>query len=155
MAARQARIPRRRASSSTEGPTMLSISACCHSHWVDAATYAEDANMQPSILYNGHAGLGANLRSSKNEVSIETLEVRGLEGAGSPAFCHKGNGIVTDNKDPDAAARAHEATSNAASNCRPEVDDEVLVAFAHGDPRHPFLIASLWNSGQTPPETAC
>jgi hypothetical protein len=32
----------------------------------------------------------------------------------------------------------------------PEVDDEVLVAFAHGDTRSPYVIGSLWK-GDKPP----
>jgi len=124
--------------------------------------YTDDSCMQEArdktvswppqgILYNGHAGLGANAvdRSSKNEIAIETLEVQ-LEGACSPASFRQGNEIVTDNKDPDVAARAKEAVSN----CLPEVDDEVLVAFEQGDPRRPYLIASLWNSEDKPPQTA-
>ena len=34
----------------------------------------------------------------------------------------------------------------------PDVDDEVLVAFAAGDPRHPFVVGSLWNGQDAPPE---
>jgi uncharacterized protein involved in type VI secretion and phage assembly len=33
----------------------------------------------------------------------------------------------------------------------PEVDDEVLVAFEHGDMRLPFVIGALWNGKDTPP----
>jgi len=78
------------------------------------------------VVYNGHAGLGANL------VDRESSE------------------IVTDNKDPDVAARAEEAVSE----CLPEVEDEVLVTFDHGDPRRPCFIASLWNCGDKPSEVS-
>jgi uncharacterized protein involved in type VI secretion and phage assembly len=33
----------------------------------------------------------------------------------------------------------------------PEIDDEVLVAFEHGDFDHPFIIGFLWNGVDTPP----
>ncbi len=35
----------------------------------------------------------------------------------------------------------------------PEVGDEVLVAFEHGDFDHPFIVGFLWNGGQKPPES--
>ena len=35
----------------------------------------------------------------------------------------------------------------------PEVDDEVLVAFEHGNINYPYVIGSLWNSEDKPPET--
>lgn len=35
----------------------------------------------------------------------------------------------------------------------PEVDDEVLVAFEHGDMAMPYIIGALWNGVDVPPET--
>jgi uncharacterized protein involved in type VI secretion and phage assembly len=35
----------------------------------------------------------------------------------------------------------------------PEVEDEVLVAFEHGDINHPYVIGALWNGKDLPPET--
>ena len=34
----------------------------------------------------------------------------------------------------------------------PEIDDEALVAFEHGDFDHPFIVGFLWNGVDTPPE---
>jgi uncharacterized protein involved in type VI secretion and phage assembly len=33
----------------------------------------------------------------------------------------------------------------------PEVDDEVLVAFDHGDVRFPYVVGFMWNGKDTPP----
>ena len=35
----------------------------------------------------------------------------------------------------------------------PEVDDEVLVAFEHGDVNHPFVVGCLWNGKDAAPES--
>ena len=35
----------------------------------------------------------------------------------------------------------------------PEVNDEVLVAFEHGDVRSPYIVGSLWNGQDAPPTT--
>ena len=76
--------------------------------------------------------------------------------------------IVTNNKDPDKKGRikvkyawmgeAKEIESDWARTVSlmagkergmhflPEVDDEVLVAFEHGDINHPYIVGSLWNN---------
>lgn len=84
--------------------------------------------------------------------------------------------VVADNQDPDGqgrvkvrlpwAADAGDAQYEAwarlatmmAGNDRgsffiPDVDDEVLVAFAGGDPRQPFVVGALWNGQDAPPST--
>jgi uncharacterized protein involved in type VI secretion and phage assembly len=33
---------------------------------------------------------------------------------------------------------------------KPEIDDQVLVSFAHGDTRDPYQVGSLWNSQDEP-----
>lgn len=35
----------------------------------------------------------------------------------------------------------------------PELEDEVLVAFEHGDFDHPYIVGFLWNGADKPPET--
>jgi len=82
-------------------------------------------------------------------------------------------GIVTNNKDPDQLGRvkvkfprisgddesnwARVATFMAGAQrgafFLPEVDDEVLVAFEHGDITMPYVIGSLWNGVDEPIET--
>lgn len=82
-------------------------------------------------------------------------------------------GIVTNNKDPDGIGRVKvkfpwlstedesawaRVTSPMAGKKRgifflPEVDDEVLVVFEHGDVNMPYIIGSLWNGVDLPPET--
>lgn len=80
--------------------------------------------------------------------------------------------LVTDNKDPEERGRikikfpwmgdeAGEAWARLVTlmggNNRgmvfyPDVDDEVLVAFEHGDIDSPYIIGSLWNNLDKPPE---
>lgn len=82
-------------------------------------------------------------------------------------------GLVTNNQDPDEMGRVkltlpwlseeHETdwarvVSPMAGADRgifflPEVEDEVLVAFEHGDIRKPIVLGSLWNGSDSPPET--
>ncbi|HYH78815.1 MAG TPA: phage baseplate assembly protein V [Longimicrobium sp.] len=63
---------------------------------------------------------------------------------------------------PDAEGEAYEAWARLATlmagNDRgswfvPDVNDEVLVVFAGGDPRFPCVVGCLWNGEDAPPET--
>jgi phage protein D/phage baseplate assembly protein gpV len=82
--------------------------------------------------------------------------------------------LVTDNQDPenmnrvklkyptfsdqDSSYWARIATPDAGNNrgvqFLPEVNDEVLVAFEQGDINQPYVIGSLWNGSDAPPQTA-
>jgi uncharacterized protein involved in type VI secretion and phage assembly len=85
--------------------------------------------------------------------------------------------VVTDLQDPDGQGRvriklpwtpdggggqgyemwARMATLFAANESGswfiPDVDDEVLVAFEHGDPRRPYVLGGLWNGKDKPPQS--
>ncbi|MHC5673677.1 VgrG-related protein [Nostoc sp.] len=81
-------------------------------------------------------------------------------------------GIVTDNKDPKGWGRvkvkfptlteehashwarvvALGAANNRGFDCLPEVNDEVLVGFEHGDIHRPYIIGGVWNGKDAPPE---
>ncbi len=82
-------------------------------------------------------------------------------------------GIVTNNRDPEGRHRvklrfpwlsdtdesdwARLAVPMAGKDrglCfLPEVEDQVLVAFEHGDLRFPYVLGALWNGVDTPPQT--
>lgn len=81
-------------------------------------------------------------------------------------------GIVTDNKDPKKWGRVRVkfptltedhasywarvvgtgAGPNRGFDCLPEINDEVLVAFEHGDIHRPYVIGGVWNGRDAPPE---
>ena len=46
-----------------------------------------------------------------------------------------------------------QAGNNRGSWFIPDVDDEVLVAFEHGDPRRPYVLGALWNGRDKGPES--
>ena len=63
---------------------------------------------------------------------------------------------------PDTAGSRYEAWArlatlmggkNRGSWFIPDVDDEVLIVFEGGDPRRPYVIGSLWNGKDSPPES--
>ena len=80
-------------------------------------------------------------------------------------------GVVTNNKDPDKLGRIRvrfpwlsdreesawaRLLSPMAGNdrgfyCLPEIDDEVLVAFEHGQVEFPYILGALWNGKDKPP----
>lgn len=82
-------------------------------------------------------------------------------------------GVVTNNNDPDGLGRvktslpwmgdqvesdwARVVTPMAGPGrglyFLPEVDDEVLVAFEHGNPEVPYVLGGLWNGKDKPPES--
>jgi uncharacterized protein involved in type VI secretion and phage assembly len=81
-------------------------------------------------------------------------------------------GIVTDNKDPSKLGRVKVkipvlsmndttwwaplvmigASKNRGWFFIPEVDDEVLILFEHGDADRPVVVGSLWNGKDKPPD---
>jgi uncharacterized protein involved in type VI secretion and phage assembly len=80
-------------------------------------------------------------------------------------------GIVTNNQDPDGLGRVKVmfpwlsgedeshwariavlmAGKDRGTYFLPEVNDEVLVAFEHGDVRFPYVLGALWNGVDKPP----
>jgi len=81
--------------------------------------------------------------------------------------------LVTNNQDPDGLGRvkvkfpwlsdvdesgwarvaAPMAGKHRGTYFLPEIDDEVLVAFEHGDVRFPYVLGALWNGKDPPPVT--
>ena len=81
-------------------------------------------------------------------------------------------GVITDNHDPEGRARVKVtfpwlgegiesdwtrfvtfmAGRERGGYFLPEVGDEVLVAFEHGDINHPYVLGALWSSEDPPPE---
>jgi uncharacterized protein involved in type VI secretion and phage assembly len=105
-------------------------------------------------------------------VSIEDL-LPGQEGLEDQHVYGVVIAVVTSNQDPEGLGRIKinfpwrgekdesywaRIASPMAGNERgmvfyPEVDDEVLVAFEHGEINQPYVIGALWNGKDKPPET--
>ena len=104
---------------------------------------------------------------------MSIAELLSLENKGREGFHGIVTGIVTNNQDPDELGRVKVkiprlsgedeshwarvvsffAGSDRGAFFLPEVDDEVLVAFEYGDVNMPYVLGTLWNGVDTPPET--
>ena len=124
----------------------------------------------------------ARHRFSERVYSTE-FSVRGLRGSdllsilAPPARAKVGQtllvGVVADNQDPEGLGRVrvkcptlteeHESNwarvvgvgvgNNRGFDCLPEIDDEVLVGFEHGDIHRPYILGGVWNGQDAPPES--
>ncbi len=94
--------------------------------------------------------------------------------AAGPGYVGAAVAIVTDNNDPENVGRvklkfpwyddtveswwARVAMPGAGANrgffVLPEVNDEVLVVFEHGDMNHPYVLGGLYSKNNTPPLTS-
>ncbi|MCP4341411.1 MAG: DUF2345 domain-containing protein [Desulfobulbaceae bacterium] len=106
---------------------------------------------------------------------MDNLALHGLLGTSTKTdrFFGVVVGVITNNQDPENMHRvkvkfpwlgdnvesnwARVVTPMAGGNrgvyFLPEVDDEVLLAFDHGRVDHPYIIGSLWNGKDSPPES--
>jgi phage protein D len=102
------------------------------------------------------------------------LDLMGSEAAGGLPACGAGMvvGVVTNNKDEEDLSRvkvkfpwlddqvesqwarivAPGAGKERGMQWLPEVNDEVLVAFEHGDMHRPYVLGGLWSKPDSPPE---
>ena len=116
-------------------------------------------------------------RVYKTEFSVRGLRVGNLFSTLAPSVrLQPGQtflvGIVTDNKDPKSWGRvkvkfptlteehasqwarvvAIGAANGRGFDCLPEINDEVLVGFEHGDIHRPYVLGGVWNGKDLPPE---
>ncbi|MEM8611320.1 MAG: VgrG-related protein [Cyanobacteria bacterium P01_H01_bin.105] len=133
--------------------------------------------------YSGEYYVTETRHTYINRVYDTEFSVRGLRGGDltnrlAPASPLKPGqtllvGIVTDNEDPDELGRVKvkfptltedhnsnwaRVVSMGAGNsrgfdCLPEINDEVLVAFEHGDIHRPYILGGVWNGEDAPPNT--
>ncbi len=113
--------------------------------------------------------------SGKSSHNLLSLIGGGASGNGMAKRSHLGGnvvvGVVTDNKDPEGLCRvkvkypwltedhtsfwARQSSQMAGSGRGmfniPEIGDEVLVAFEHGEVTRPFVLGQLWNTVDKPP----
>lgn len=130
--------------------------------------------------YSGEYYITETRHLYHKRVYTTDFSVRGLRGGSllnllsTPKSANPGQtllvGIVTDNKDPEGWGRvkvkfptlteehnsnwarvvAAGAGSQRGFDCLPEINDEVLVAFEHGDIHRPYIIGGVWNGKDAP-----
>jgi uncharacterized protein involved in type VI secretion and phage assembly len=126
-----------------------------------------------------HFGRGGDMTTTFSTGGVGSDSIVGLLGGGPERVSPFGRlgltiGIVTNNKDPDGVGRvrvkfpalsdseeswwARVVTPGGGNQAglmfMPQVDDEVLVGFEHGDMRRAFVLGGLWGSKAKPPTAA-
>lgn len=131
--------------------------------------------------YDGKYYITETRHTFIDRVYLTEFSVRGLRGGdlltllAPPTQLQPGQtllvGIVTDNEDPQGWGRVKvkfpTLTEDHASqwarvvslgagdrrgfDCLPEINDEVLVAFEHGDIHRPYILGGVWNGKDAPP----
>jgi len=126
-----------------------------------------------------HFGRGGDMTTTFSTGSQDSASIVDLLGGGAEHVGPFGKlgltiGIVTNNKDPDGVGRvrvkfpalsdqeeswwARVVTPGAGSSAglmfMPQIDDEVLVGFEHGDMRRAFVLGGVWGAKAKPPTAA-
>lgn len=131
--------------------------------------------------HSGRYYITETRHSYRQRIYTTEFSVRGLRGGNllttltPPTQLQPGQtllvGVVTNNEDPQGWGRVKvklpTLTEEHASNwarvvaigagdqrgfdCLPEINDEVLVAFEHGDIHRPYVIGGVWNGQDRPP----
>ncbi len=127
------------------------VTSCCHLY--QERVYTTEFSVRGS---RGDGGVGSVMSYSLATKAAQNLLV----------------GLVTDNKDPNGWGRvrvkfpafteddtsywarvvATGAGANRGFDCLPEINDEVMVAFEHGDMQRPYVIGGVFNGKDNPPE---
>jgi phage protein D len=132
--------------------------------------------------YSGKYYVTETRHSFQERVYTTEFSVRGLRGGNilntlsPPVRLNPGQtllaGIVTNNQDPEGLGRVkvkfpalteeheshwarvvgHGIGPGRGNDCLPEINDEVLVGFEHGDIHRPYILGGVWNGKDQPPE---
>jgi uncharacterized protein involved in type VI secretion and phage assembly len=101
------------------------------------------------------AAAGAQAEDRKRLYGVYPATVKDIKDPDNQGRVRVSLPWAPDSSGPGYEAWARLATLMAGNNRGtwfiPDVDDEVLVAFEGGDPRHPIVIGALWNGQDAPP----